>query len=208
MQQATGTMGNLVIMLTIVGIFLVIGIGALFAAVFGKRRWRVGYGLEIFFVLLLIAAGVYADIRSTAIYTAYEASLPTEGLAGKDWSAELAKLEGKDFDRIVRVYAYQWGFTFINEQGAASRNAVKVDPGEKILFAIMSNDVIHGFNIPVARIISEFEPPNVRTLWIRAPDKPGKYLIQCTNYCGLGHAQMKAWLVVGDAGGEAAGGHG
>jgi heme/copper-type cytochrome/quinol oxidase subunit 2 len=34
-------------------------------------------------------------------------------------------------------------------------------------------------------------------MWIRAPEKPGKYLIQCLNYCGLGHAQMKAWLVVG-----------
>ena len=52
------------------------------------------------------------------------------------------------------------------------------------------------YTIPVARVITEFEPPGVRTVWIRAPRKPGKYLIQCTNYCCLGHAQMKAWLVV------------
>lgn len=208
MQQATGAMSNLVVMLSIMAILLAIGIGALFAALYAKRRWRVGYGLEIFFVSLLFALGIYADIRSTSIYTAYEASLPQEGLQSRDWKAELTGLEDKGFDRIVRVYAYQWGFTFINEQGAASRNAVKVEPGQKVLFAIMSNDVIHGFNVPVARVISEFEPPNVRTLWIRAPDEPGKYLIQCTNYCGLGHAQMKAWLVVGDPGGETANAHG
>ena len=35
-------------------------------------------------------------------------------------------------------------------------------------------------------------------MWIRAPEAPGKYLIQCLNYCGLGHSQMKAWLVVRD----------
>jgi cytochrome c oxidase subunit 2 len=60
----------------------------------------------------------------------------------------------------------------------------------------MSNDVIHGFNIPVARLTTEFDPGGVRSIWIRAPTKPGKYLIQCLNYCGVGHAQMKAWLVV------------
>ncbi len=60
----------------------------------------------------------------------------------------------------------------------------------------MTNDVIHGFNIPVANITAEIDPGDVRELWIRAPSKPGKYLIQCVNYCGVGHAQMKAWLVV------------
>ncbi len=65
-----------------------------------------------------------------------------------------------------------------------------------MLFKVVSNDVIHGFNIPSANITAEIDPGDVRELWIRAPDKPGKYLIQCVNYCGVGHAQMKAWLVV------------
>jgi len=81
-----------------------------------------------------------------------------------------------------------------------SRNAAVVKPGERVLFKVVSNDVIHGFNIPVANITAEVDPGDVRELWIRAPKKPGKYLIQCVNYCGVGHAQMKAWLVVeGDA---------
>jgi len=69
-----------------------------------------------------------------------------------------------------------------------------------VLLRVLSNDVIHGFNIPVAQITAEIDPDDKRELWIRAPDKPGKYLIQCVNYCGIGHAQMKAWLVVGDGG--------
>ena len=56
--------------------------------------------------------------------------------------------------------------------------------------------MIHGFNIPAAGITAEYEPGEERDLWIRAPETPGKYLIQCLNYCGVGHAQMKAWLVV------------
>jgi heme/copper-type cytochrome/quinol oxidase subunit 2 len=196
MMQATGTLSNLTLMLTIVAVLLIIGVGALFLALFGKRRWRPSYRLEVIFVAILAGLGVLADVRSSDVYSAYEAKLPTEALSGKDWNRELEKL-GSEFDRVFRVYAYQWGFTFIDENDAASRNAVKVKAGETILFAIMSNDVIHGFNIPASRIITEFEPPNVRAIWIRAPELPGKYLIQCTNYCGLGHAQMKAWLVVG-----------
>ena len=77
-----------------------------------------------------------------------------------------------------------------------SRNAAVVSPGEKVLFRIFSNDVIHGFNIPAVGITAEFDPGKERDVWIRAPKEPGKYLIQCLNYCGIGHAQMKAWLVV------------
>jgi heme/copper-type cytochrome/quinol oxidase subunit 2 len=92
--------------------------------------------------------------------------------------------------------AFQWGFAFITDDNKISRNAAVVKPGERVLFKIVSNDVIHGFNIPVANITAEIDPGDVRELWIRAPEKPGKYLIQCVNYCGVGHAQMKAWLVV------------
>lgn len=209
MLQATGSMGDLTIMLVIIAVLMVLGIGALFLALFGKARWRPGYRVEVGFIGILIGLAIFADIRSTRVFTAYEVGLPRESLTGANWNATFQKLKKQGIDRVVRVYAFQWGYTFIDEKSAASRNAVMVKPGEKVLFALMSNDVIHGFTIPIARVISEFEPPNVRTVWIRAPKKPGKYLIQCTNYCGLGHAQMKAWLVVAgtSTGAKPAAGH-
>lgn len=207
MLQATGSMGDLTANFVIIAILLIMGIGGLFFALFGKARWRPGSLMEAAFVGLLIGLAIFADMRSARVFTAYEAGLPKESLTGANWPAALQKLKKQGIDRVVRVYAFQWGFTFIDEKSAASRNAVMVKPGEKVLFALMSNDVIHGFNIPVARIITEFEPPGVRTVWIRAPKKPGKYLIQCTNYCGLGHAQMKAWLVVAGPAAKSAGKH-
>ena len=77
-------------------------------------------------------------------------------------------------------------------------NGPVVKPGERVLFKIVSNDVIHGVNIPVASITAEIDPAELRQLWIKAPDEPGKYLIQCVNNCGVGHAQMKTRLVVED----------
>jgi heme/copper-type cytochrome/quinol oxidase subunit 2 len=193
MQQALGLMGDQATMIAITLALGVAGLAALFMALFWPRRWYLPYRMEIGFVVLLLGLAIFADVNSSQTYKAYEANLPHPGaLSGKHGFD--AKAAG--FDRQVRVYAFQWGFIFFDEDGKASRNAVKVAPRHKVLFNIMSNDVIHGFNIPAARLTTEFDPGGVRSVWIRTPAKPGKYLIQCLNYCGLGHAQMKAWLVV------------
>jgi heme/copper-type cytochrome/quinol oxidase subunit 2 len=199
MQHALGLMGSQAIM---VGIMLALGIAGivtLFLAVFLPRRWHLAYRVELSFAVLLVALAVYADYDSAQTYQVYEAGLSGEEAPSGKAAPDAAAAE---FDRRITAYAFQWGFVFFDEKGAASRNAVKVEPGEKVLFTLVSNDVIHGFNVPASRITTEFEPGETRRIWIRAPDAPGKYLIQCLNYCGLGHAQMKAWLVVGDGAGE------
>lgn len=199
MQNALGLMGDQALMFSITIALGVAGIVALFMALFWPTRWQMKYRMEVGFVVLLAALAVYADYRSAATYTAYEKDLKEErAVSGRD----IAEVSGGAFDREVGVYAFQWGFAFTNARGEVSRNAVMVRPGERVLFRIMANDVIHGFNIPVAGITTELEPGGVREIWIRAPQEPGKYLIQCLNYCGLGHAQMKAWLVVEAADGD------
>ncbi len=195
MQNALGLMADQTIMIGITLALAFVGIGALFMALFLPQRWRLKYRMEIGFVAVLGVLVVYADSNSARTFAAYEAELP----AADYLSGNVAgPVEAGAFDRRIRAFAFQWGFVFLDEQGAASRNAVRVMPGEKVLFSILANDVIHGFNIPAARMTTELEPGKVQSIWIRAPEKPGKYLIQCLNYCGLGHAQMKAWLVVGD----------
>lgn len=204
MQQALGLMGDQAIMMSITFALGIGGVAALFMALFWPRRWQLPLRMEIGFVVLLAALAVYADIRSSATYAAYEADLPDQGAVSGQLPTEAATAA---FDRVVKVYAFQWGFAFIDQEGAISRNAVKVAPGERVLFTILANDVIHGLNIPVARLTTEVEPGDARSVWIRAPDAPGKYLIQCLNYCGLGHAQMKAWLVVEGEGEHEGEGH-
>jgi heme/copper-type cytochrome/quinol oxidase subunit 2 len=205
MHDALGLSGERDLM---IGITLALGVGGIVAlamALFWPRRWRLHYRMEVFFVVLLAALMVFADSRSAATYGAYEADLPSEAaLSGKI----AFDTQASGFDRAITVYAYQWGFLFFDETGAASRNAVKVAPGQKVLFTIVANDVIHGFNIPAVGLTTEFEPGETRAIWIRAPDDPGKYLIQCLNYCGLGHSQMKAWLVVSGDGHEDQQAHG
>ena len=200
MQNALGLLGNQALMFGITVAMGVAGLAALFMALFWPSRWRLKYRVEIGFVAVLVAIVIYAEADSTNTFRAYEGVLP-RGDALAITSA--GEVDSKDFDRSIRVYAFQWGFVFLDESGAASRNAIVVAPGQRVLLTILSNDVIHGFNVPAAGLTTEIDPGEPRRVWMRAPDKPGKYLVQCLNYCGLGHAQMKAWLVV-DADAEAA----
>jgi len=191
MENALGLAGYQSTMMIIVFVVLALGIGALFAALFLPTRWRLPYSMEFLFVGLLVVMVWYGDKRSTEIFEAYQAPLEEEGVLETGYNTASG-----EFDRVIRVLAFQWGFAFIDEEDTISRNAAVVEPGEKVLFSLFANDVIHGFNIPAAGITAEFEPGAERNVWIRAPAKPGKYLIQCLNYCGVGHSQMKAWLVV------------
>lgn len=192
MENALGASGYTATMMALVFIVLGLGIAALFAALFLPTRWKLKYRMEVLFVVLLIAMVWYADRESTAIFKQYQGEIQRAGFIATAEAAE----PGQNFDRVLKVIAFQWGFAFLTDDDEISRNAAIVKPGEKVLFRIFGNDVIHGFNIPVAGITAELEPGVERDLWITAPTEPGKYLIQCLNYCGVGHAQMKAWLVV------------
>jgi len=198
MENALGIWGPQAIMMAITASFTVLGMVMLLAAMMMKRRWKPSYAVEFAFIGIMLALVWYGDFTSTKTYAAYQADLNAEE---KTVSGNYDGLGEEAFDRVVTVVAFQWGFGFINEEDEISRNALVVKPGEKVLLKVVSNDVIHGLNIPVAQITAEIDPDDKRELWIRAPDAPGKYLIQCVNYCGVGHAQMKAWLVV-DAGEE------
>ena len=189
MENALGLNGYQALMMTIVFGLGILGLSGLFLALLWPKRWRLKYRMEVAFVVVLIGLVWYADRRSTDIFTEYQDAIRQSGTV----SAEGSALDGA-FDREIKVIAFQWAF--LTKEDEISRNAAIVKPGEKVLFRIFSNDVIHGFNIPAVGITTEFEPGEERAVWIRAPQTPGKYLIQCLNYCGVGHAQMKAWLVV------------
>ena len=193
METALGIWGPQAIMMAVTASFTVVGLIMLLASVLMKRRWKPSYRFELLFIVFMLAMVYLADRFSVDTYTAYQQNLNSEV---KKVSGNYTGKGEAAFDRVYTVIAFQWGFAFINRDKEVSRNAAIVKPGEKVLFKIVSNDVIHGFNIPVARITAEIDPDARREVWIKAPDKPGKYLIQCVNYCGVGHAQMKAWLVV------------
>jgi len=63
-----------------------------------------------------------------------------------------------------------------------------------------SEDVIHSFYVPAFRIKRDVVPGRYSKVWFRAT-KVGEYQVFCAEYCGTGHSDMLAQVVVHEPGG-------
>ncbi len=95
----------------------------------------------------------------------------------------------------VYVNARQWLYEIKYPDGRTAINEIRVPAGKPVKFILSASDVIHGFYLPDFREKMDMIPGRVTTLWVQ-PDRPGRYQIFCTVYCGTGHSNMLAQLIV------------
>ncbi len=79
-------------------------------------------------------------------------------------------------------------------------NEVHVPRARPVTFRVTSPDVIHGFQI-VGTNGNTMVVPGYVSQFTTTFDRAGEYLIVCNEYCGLGHHNMFARLIVEDMGG-------
>jgi cytochrome c oxidase subunit 2 len=103
----------------------------------------------------------------------------------------------------IKVTGQQWFWTFEHEDGKKETGELHLKQGVPYKFELVSKDVIHNFNVPDYTILMDAVPGRVNVVW-NLFDKPGEYHIQCREYCGFGHATMKAKLFVEPQTAEAA----
>jgi cytochrome c oxidase subunit II len=96
---------------------------------------------------------------------------------------------------VIKVIGQQWFWTFQHVDGTREIGQLHVKQGVPYRFEIVSQDVIHSFNIPDFAVLTDAVPGRVNTVW-NVFDVPGQYLIQCREYCGLLHYNMRAQLFV------------
>ncbi len=72
---------------------------------------------------------------------------------------------------------------------------IYIPVGSEVDFFLTSKDVVHGFNIAEKNInmMAVFGAINKTTVKF---DKPGVYDIVCHEYCGIGHQNMRAQVIV------------
>ncbi|HEY6882654.1 MAG TPA: cupredoxin domain-containing protein [Nitrososphaeraceae archaeon] len=97
--------------------------------------------------------------------------------------------------QTIKAIGQQWFWTFEHANGTQEIGQLHVKAGVPYRFETVSKDVIHSFNIPDFTILMDAVPGRVNTVW-NMFDKPGEYLIQCREYCGLLHYSMRANLFV------------
>ena len=96
---------------------------------------------------------------------------------------------------VIKVIGQQWFWTFQHVDGTREVGQLHLKQGVPYRFEIVSQDVIHAFNIPDFAVLTDAVPGRVNTVW-NVFDVPGQYLIQCREYCGLLHYNMRAQLFV------------
>jgi cytochrome c oxidase subunit 2 len=105
--------------------------------------------------------------------------------------------------QTIKVTGQQWFWTFEHEDGKKETGQLHVKQGVPYKFELVSKDVIHDFNVPDYTILMDAVPGRVNVVW-NLFDQPGEFRIQCREYCGFGHATMKAKLFVEPQTAEAA----
>lgn len=97
--------------------------------------------------------------------------------------------------KVVKVTGQQWLWTFEHEDGTREVSQLTLQKGVPYKFEVTSQDVNHAFNIPDLTVLIDAVPGRINTVWVM-PDATGEYLIQCREYCGFSHYQMRAKLIV------------
>ncbi|HKG31513.1 MAG TPA: cupredoxin domain-containing protein [Nitrososphaeraceae archaeon] len=128
------------------------------------------------------------------VYVGVVVSLLT-WVGAESWNVERVLEHAPPESEIIKVIGQQWFWTFEHADGTKEIGELHVKKGVPYRFEVVSQDVIHSFNIPDFTILMDAIPGRVNTIW-NMFDQTGEYLIQCREYCGLLHYNMKAKLFV------------
>ncbi|MGI8936788.1 MAG: cytochrome c oxidase subunit II [Iamia sp.] len=101
----------------------------------------------------------------------------------------------------VQVVGQQWWWEYrydLNDDGVydevVTANELVIPAGEKVALEITARDVIHSFWAP--RLNGKRDAvPNRSHPWNIQADEPGEYVGQCTEFCGLSHAEMRIKVI-------------
>ncbi len=111
--------------------------------------------------------------------------------------------EEEDILRVeVLAQQWMWNFRYAGKDGVFNTqddittvNDLRVPEGKKVVFQILSKDVIHSLYFPNARRKTDAIPGRITRMWIQF-NKIGKYDIACAEMCGTYHYRMAAKLAV------------
>jgi cytochrome c oxidase subunit 2 len=100
---------------------------------------------------------------------------------------------------IIDVTARQWWWEVQYNSSRppdnfVTANEIHIPVGVPVLVRLHGVDVIHSFWVPKLSGKTDVIPGQTNLSWMQA-DRPGRYLGQCSEYCGLQHAHMQFEVV-------------
>jgi cytochrome c oxidase subunit 2 len=98
-------------------------------------------------------------------------------------------------DILVEVTGRQYNWEYNYPTYGLKSNELHVSIDKLILLRLTSTDVIHSFWVPDLRLKKDANPGQWNEMRF-TPNKTGTYLIECSELCGAGHAEMRSTLIV------------
>jgi cytochrome c oxidase subunit II len=102
---------------------------------------------------------------------------------------------------VVEVYGKQWWWEVHypglgpNGSDLITANEVRLPAGQKVVFHLYTNNVIHSFWVP--QLAGKMDVmPGYRNKLAFTPEIPGDYYGECAEFCGTSHAWMRFKVIV------------
>ena len=86
-------------------------------------------------------------------------------------------------------------WTFEYPDGSRTVNEIHVPINKPVKFVMTSEDVLHDFFVPDMRVKHDIVPGRYTEVWF-TPTVLGAHHVTCAEYCGKGHSDMTAKMVV------------
>lgn len=90
---------------------------------------------------------------------------------------------------IVQIDENTYQVNIVAQVFGYNPNKIQIPKGKKVIFNVVSKDVVHSFTIPGTNVNMMVVPGYINTLEYTFK-KTGDYLVLCNEYCGVGHHLM------------------
>lgn len=107
--------------------------------------------------------------------------------------ADLSERPEGALDITVTAKQFWWQYEYPDQQ-VMTANEMHVPTGQPVFLTLEGADVIHSFWIPKLTGKQDVVPGRTNHMQFVA-DEPGTYWGQCTEYCGLSHANMRLRVI-------------
>lgn len=95
----------------------------------------------------------------------------------------------------IHVVGKKWLWDFEYPSGQKAIGELNVEVNKPYRLVMTAEDVIHSFSVPTFRNKMDVVPGRYTTFWFEAT-MTGEHQVFCTEYCGDGHSDMLAKIVV------------
>lgn len=107
--------------------------------------------------------------------------------------ADLAEEPPGALNVTVTAKQFWWEYQY-PDADVVTANEMHVPTGQDVVLSLEGADVIHSFWIPKLTGKQDVVPGRTNRMQFRA-DEPGTYWGQCTEFCGLSHANMRLRVI-------------